>query len=267
MLKQERLQESSAAAYLFDVVPKSWSKNPTAQFAVDATLVFGQEEAGTAVCISPDGLLLTCSHCVAEDEQQLDSDWRSGKLHWLLFRSGTAVCAECLAWDPKRDLALMRVVQAQTARRVPLPSSSPSLTSSAPQPPTSSPSAPLIETSPPVGSRVVCIGHPGSQDLEASRPGVQTNYDVLHTSTGRYRGLAAGQDPQDNSEIGALMHDAWTYWGHSGAPLLAWGSGALVGLHSSWDDQTGMRRGVPLVAIREFIEENKRHFSWWPLSG
>jgi V8-like Glu-specific endopeptidase len=50
------------------------------------------------------------------------------------------------------------------------------------------------------------------------------------------------------------MHGCWTYWGHSGAPLLD-ANGKLVGLHSSWDDTTAMRRGVPLEAIRAFLEE------------
>jgi hypothetical protein len=61
-------------------------------------------------------------------------------------------------------------------------------------------------------------------------------------------------DPQDNSEIGTLKHDAWTYWGHSGAPLLRRGDGSLLGLHSSWDDRTAMRHGVPLVAIKAFLD-------------
>jgi hypothetical protein len=52
------------------------------------------------------------------------------------------------------------------------------------------------------------------------------------------------------------MHDAWTYWGHSGAPLVSEKDGTLVGLHSSWDDQTAMRHGIPKVAIWEFLEKN-----------
>ncbi len=55
-------------------------------------------------------------------------------------------------------------------------------------------------------------------------------------------GMIPGADPQKNSEIGTLKHDAWTYWGHSGAPLLLEEDGTLIGLHSSWDDQTTMRR-------------------------
>jgi hypothetical protein len=86
-------------------------------------------------------------------------------------------------------------------------------------------------------------------------PGVKTNYDVLHVSTGRFRGYAAGQDVHDNSEIGALKHDCWTYWGHSGAPLVERNSGGLVGLHSSWDDETGMRRGVAWEAIKSITDQ------------
>ena len=30
-------------------------------------------------------------------------------------------------------------------------------------------------------------------------------------------------------------------------------TGGLLGLHSSWDDKTAMRHGVPLVAVRAFL--------------
>lgn len=68
--------------------------------------------------------------------------------------------------------------------------------------------------------------------------------------------MVSGQDPNDNEEIGSLMHDAWTYWGHSGAPLLLrGGEGGLVGLHSIWDEGTGMRHGVPAAAIESSLGE------------
>jgi V8-like Glu-specific endopeptidase len=72
--------------------------------------------------------------------------------------------------------------------------------------------------------------------------------------------MIAGADPQDNSEIGTLNHDAWTYWGHSGAPLLRETDGTLIGLHSSWDDQTAMRHAIPLAAITEFLQEHHHHY-------
>ncbi|TGJ84180.1 hypothetical protein E0Z10_g4564 [Xylaria hypoxylon] len=230
--KQTWLQQ-----YSLDI-PAQFTKHAA---ALDATLVFAQEEAGTAVCIAPNGMLLTCSHCVAEN-----IDERNRPEHcWLLFRSGVAVKATCVAWDDRRDLALLQVVAAHRKSEDTELSHFPFVAVS------------LI--APALNSRLVCVGHPGSEDLEASQPGIKTNYDVLHVSAGRFRGCAEDQDPQDNSEIGALMHDCWTYWGHSGAPLLDVKTGKLIGLHSSWDDETGMRRGVPLEAILAFLEENKEH--------
>lgn len=209
-----------------------------------STLVFAQEEAGTAVCVSPTGLLLTCSHCVAETVEDFDSKQE----HWLLFASGLAVRTVCVAWDSRRDLALLRITAAQ-------------------RPPVSGdmegqvfPFVVAAESPPPVDTNIVCIGHPGSEDLEVDRPGVQTDYDVLHMSTGSFRGYADGQDRQNNEEIGALKHDCWTYWGHSGAPLFEKKTGELVGLHSSWDDTTGMRRGIGLEAINAFLKKNEALF-------
>lgn len=201
-----------------------------------ATFVFAQEEAGTAVCISPSGVLLTCSHCVADTARGA-----SKKRMWLISAAGVVVQARCIAWDGTRDLALMQIITAE------------------PCPAVESGAWPCIEvdaTSPKVNTRLFCIGHPGSEDFETDVPGTATGYDVLHVSEGRYRGCEAGQDVQDNSEIGALKHDCWTYWGHSGAPLIHRETGKLVGLHSSWDDTTGMRRGVALPAVVAFIEEH-----------
>jgi S1-C subfamily serine protease len=208
---------------------------------VSSTLVFAQEEAGTAVCVSPSGLLLTCAHCVAEDDEEPSWD----TLHWLLFASGRTVAARCVAWDERRDLALLRIVAAQQ--------------SDAPDGGTEDtfPYVQVAEAGSSPGDNLVCVGHPGSEDLEVEEAGVKTGYDVLHLSTGAFRGYAEGQDLQDNSEIGALQHDCWTYWGHSGAPLFERRSGKLVGLHSSWDDETAMRRGVAWEAIVGFMDEQR----------
>lgn len=113
---------------------------------------------------------------------------------------------------------------------------------------------PLATGSPAVKEAIICIGQPGRDDLEASR-NKHTKYNLVEVSEGRFRGMVPRVDPHDNSQIGTLKHDAWTYWGHSDAPLLRMADGMLVGLHSSWDDQTTMRHGIPWVAIEEFLKE------------
>ncbi|KAJ4296826.1 hypothetical protein N0V90_006874 [Kalmusia sp. IMI 367209] len=229
--KRTKLRASNTQLRSFIRAPTNAPNKPLIH-TLQATLVFAQEEAGTAVCISAQGLLLTCSHCVADDaETAMDAT----NAHWLIFATGEVVRAVCVAWDARRDLALLCITAAE--------------------PPASQPQSTYL--SPPLGPRtfpyasisqmprlrirtpLLCTGHPGSEDLEADTPGIATGYDVLHISEGVYRGLAANQDPHDNSEIGALMHDCWI----------------LVGLHSSWEEESDMRRGVPLDALKAFLME------------
>ncbi|KAM7200762.1 Trypsin-like cysteine/serine peptidase domain containing protein [Rhypophila sp. PSN 637] len=255
--KQDLLTEQ--AATLRASIPKDLLK-PDSIRAIYSTLIFAREEAGTAVMIRQDGLILTCAHCVADTRQDFESENIKDKVFWLLESSERRVFrAKCIAWDPVRDLALLGIFW-YSPRKRPVPS--PTALSAFP-PGAVQPDMPravyfnhvnLAESSPAVDAPLVCVGHPGAEDLETSRRGVKTGYDVLHVSTGAFRGIAEGQDAQDNEEIGALMHDCWTYWGHSGSPLLDRKTGKLVGLHSSWDDETGMRRGVAIEAINEFLK-------------
>jgi hypothetical protein len=64
-------------------------------------------------------------------------------------------------------------------------------------------------------------------------------------------------DLHDNSVIGKLKHDAWTEWGHSGGALVRQDDGTLIGVHSSWDEETWMRHGVPGVAIQWFLRQER----------
>lgn len=162
----------------------------------------------------------------------------------MLFYTGLAVQVECRGWDSRRDLALCVIVAVETAF---VPSSKKEV------PTFSSVQLSSQASTLDVGTEIICIGQPGRDDLEtvAAR---KTKYELFEISEGEFRGLVGGRDPMDNEEIGCLMHDAWTYWGHSGAPLLLrGGDGGLVGLHSSWDERTGMRHGVPGVAIMAFL--------------
>ena len=262
--KQQKLADPKMQAYLQEAFgsctrakASSANRKPDLTQAVKATLVFAQYEAGTAACISSTGILLTCSHCVAESEEELKR--AKSRKNWLIFSSGQVVQAEPIVWDPRRDLALLKIIAAQ---RVPVPcsniaestSSIPDATAATSTVSFTFPHIAVGSSPPSIGVQLICVGHPGSEDLEAAQAGVKTGYDVVHISTGKFRGYAQGQDLQDNADIGALKHDCWTYWGHSGAPIIDRARGEVIGLHSSWDESTLMRRGVPLEAIQEFLQ-------------
>jgi hypothetical protein len=227
--KQNRLEQNAS------VTLKSLPHGTHIRNALESTLIFAQYEAGTAVCIDTNGWVLTCSHCFADSEEEYRA---VSKRKWLLFYTGLAVQVECREWDPLRDLALLKIIAIETSEgEIPRFHS-----------------VPLSANVPTYKMRILCIGQPGRDDLESTSER-KTKYNLLEVSEGTFRGMAKGVDPQDNSEIGTLMHDAWTYWGHSGAPLLRGADGTLIGLHSSWDDRTAMRRGIPQVAIKAFLEQ------------
>ncbi len=63
--------------------------------------------------------------------------------------------------------------------------------------------------------------------------------------------------------LGQQIHSAWTYWGHSGCPLISVQNTndrgdnncqkvQIVGVHNSWDDRNGNRHGVSLCNLRYF---------------
>ncbi|KAM0694916.1 hypothetical protein Q7P36_005272 [Cladosporium allicinum] len=217
-LNSKRQKLLSSPSRTGNSITKLVKRSSSLAAAASATLVFAQHEAGTAVCIAASGLVLTCAHCVAESRKE----YAAAKPTWLVFSSGQVVRAECVAWDQNRNLALLRIIAAGR----------------------------LAEH-----AEASSIMQFPFADIAKQTPLFAPDYDVLHVSRGYYHGLASDQDLQDSSEIGALQHDCWTYWGHSGAPLIDAKSGEVVGLHSSWDDETGMRRGVAWEALYEFMEE------------
>lgn len=230
--KKQRQLQSNASATLSSLLSRKHLRT-----ALEASLIFAQYEAGTAVCIDAAGWVLTCSHCFGDTEEE----WRAKKRKWLLFYTGLAVQVECRVWDSTRDLALLKIIAIESgaSQKTAIPVFSfVSLSSSASS----------------FKTLIVCVGQPGSDDLESTSDR-RTNYNLVEISEGKFCGMITGADPDNNSEIGSLMHDAWTYWGHSGAPLFKAVDGTLIGLHSSWDDKTAMRHGVPLIAIKHFLQQ------------
>jgi S1-C subfamily serine protease len=172
---------------------------------------------GSGVNLTPAGLVLTNAH-VAD---------QIGSVLTAHFPDGRSLKAVCIALDRKLDLALCRLDSTEAL-----------------------PYAPVAAEAPPEGTRIVCIGNPGPN----TPSGEPTGYKPFHVSTGKIRGYNG--DPLGSQSMGRLMHDAWTYWGHSGSPLFD-DTGRIVGLHNSWDSKTAMRHGVPLQAIRRFLQQEK----------
>lgn len=145
-------------------------------------------------------------------------------------------------WDPVRDLALLKIlaIESDAGKEGDITTFSFVLRS---------PCAPTYR------NRIVCISQPGRDDLESTRSG-RAKYNLIKVSEGIFRGMVPGANPDNNSEIGTLKHEAWTYWGHSGTPLLLVEDGTLIGLHSSWDDQTTLKHGIPLIPVKHFLQQH-----------
>ncbi|KAK5994528.1 hypothetical protein PT974_05006 [Cladobotryum mycophilum] len=135
---------------------------PVLPHITPSTLLFAQEEAGSAVCISPNGLILSCAHCVAESPNELS--W--AKPHWLLFSNGRLVSAQLLAWDPKRDLSLLFITRSSAPDSAPFPHTP--LSSSAPKPNT--PSSASATPAPSISNRQTPTPPPGT--IPSSSPRV-----------------------------------------------------------------------------------------------
>ena len=194
----------------------------------------------SGVNLTPRGLVLTCAHNVVPPGVQVE-DHAAAALVGLAglpvrFPDGTLMRGHCLALDRRRDLALLELVaprasflfgerEAVAAQR-------------------QLPFARLAAQDPPRDAWVACIGTP-SQETPERGP--------FHVSLGKALGLAA---PGEERGLGALAHDAWTYWGHSGAPLFD-AQGRLVGVHNTWDPRRGTRHAVPVGTIRAWLAERK----------
>lgn len=240
----QRSFEKKAVAWM----PKGSAVN----IAWDSAATIVQEESGSAVRVAP-GLYLTCAHCVChiddpeEDDEAPSADVvpRVGRLKLLVTSHGEWTVTECIRADAASDLALLRTVVST------LPPGAGASSGRFVHPPAVVRGGAVLATDD--RSRVVCVGNPSAFDLESEEAGATIEFQppVFHTSTGRLAGETRA-DRRARFGLGPLQHTAWTYWGHSGAPLIDT-QGALVGLHNSWDAGKGTRHGVDAAAIRAFL--------------
>ena len=170
LLRKKQTSLASTASFTISSLPPS----PHLPTALAATLIFAQHEAGTAVCVDPAGWLLTCSHCIGDTEDE----YLANKRKWLLFYTGLAVQAECHAWDPQRDLALSKIIAVECTS-----GTKTTLTPENSQTPMFS-SIPLPTREPVENTPIICIGQPGSDDLESTSPR-KTGYKCHRAVTGK----------------------------------------------------------------------------------
>lgn len=160
-----------------------------------------------------------------------------------MFPSGQMFFAQCVAvtesLDGTSDTAALQITTAVT----PEPNTPSSFLSL--------PFATLATEPPAVQTDLLCIGNPSQTDLEwFTSDKNEFTPATWHSSVGRVQTSKEG-------ERGAgtlLRHSCWTYWGHSGAPLFN-RSGEVVGLHCSWDEDSGVRQGQRLETVLQTLDK------------
>ena len=193
-----------------------------------------------------------------------------------MFPSGQVFLAQCVAVcetaDGTSDTAALRLTAVVSASAAPHTRTANTLTASAAISASSSPLLPfatLASTEPSTTTSLsepllFCIGNPSSIDLESLSKSNQTvNFSpaTWHTSVGHLIDThsSSSLSPTSSSSSRLLSHSCWTYWGHSGAPLFN-EEGAVVSLHCSWNDLSGVQQGQRLEILKTTLrqlEENE----------
>lgn len=220
-----------------------------------------------------EGLVLTCAHCIDHDDdddqpcspqkrafsggnrrsltrtervayEEAHAAWRAttakalgakrvGRLKTCVTARGAHGVAECLAADEASDLALLRFVGGPPGGLEALPLGG--------------------EGDDEAGTPVLAVGNPYDWDLEnaAGAKPRRNGYTPFWASAGQLQGEIEA-DEAEVKGVGPQRHSCWTYWGHSGCPIVD-ADGCVLALHNSWDDSCGQRYAVPLSAILAFV--------------
>lgn len=197
-----------------------------AKNSLESCIHLVQDEFGSGFCVDSRGFFVTCYHCVEKKKNCT-----------IIFPSGEISEAVVAYKDKSLDLALLKIenskrtymylnVATETAEK---------------------------------GTKIFCIGNPCNEDLEHEKKGIKTNYLPFFISFGKVQDYTKDRIyGKVKSGLGPLIHSCWTYWGHSGAPILNY-DGKVVGVHNSWDDKNGNRHGLSVETIIEFMNKAKKY--------
>ena len=203
------------------------------------------DEFGTAVCISEKGYILTCSHAVSPFEGQKTKECL------YIFPNGEIVKTLTLEKDEKLDLALLKIIEIyenENKNFIKIEKNPEKKFVYAKIKPT------IKEENEKIGENVFCIGNPCFEMFDDEDEKLRrNNYKPFWISFGKIKGYMRDKIYGKN-DLGPLIHDCWTYWGHSGAPIFN-NNGEVVGMHNSWNEKNANRHGISLLGIINFISK------------
>ena len=106
---------------------------------------------------------------------------------------------------------------------------------------------------------IFALGNPCDIDLETDSETQRKNgFFPFHVSEGRLESKISSKKSK-RDDLGRQIHSAWTYWGHSGCPLIGMVHGEnglepyILSIHNSWDERNGNRHGISLDEIISFV--------------
>ena len=197
---------------------------------------------GSAVCINEKGYILTCAHAAPpfEDDNTKESLY--------IFPSGEIIKALTLDKDEKIDLALLQIISVYKNNKF---INIKNLTNK--KFPYAKIKIPKDSKNEAKGKNIFCIGNP-CFTMENDDGKIENNeYKPFWISFGKIKGYL--KDPIFcKDDLGPLIHNCWTYWGHSGAPIFNF-DGELVGMHNSWNEKNANRHGNSLLGIIKFLSK------------
>ena len=186
--------------------------------------------------------ILTCSHATPPFEEE------ESKESLYIFPNGDLVKTLTIEKDEKLDLALLKIIEIYENERyfkieeIPEKKFIYSKIKVTPK-----------KENEKVGEKIFCIGNPCFAMYDDYGKFEKNKYKPFWVTFGKIKGYI-GDAIYCKKELGPLIHNCWTYWGHSGAPIFN-KYGEIVGMHNSWNDKNGDRHGLSLLGIHKFISK------------